>query len=433
MKKFINHIIERPIFVVFCLILVIILPSALFREPDSSRRLIVTALAIDKVDDGIEVSALSFIPVSSTTYQENYKVFSAKGNSIAEAISKVGLYVGKTVALTHTAVVIINQNLADDGVIKNLDNLTRNNGISNKTALLCTEQSAKQLLQKLNELDSTSDLSVRDLVAFNTNNIYSKTSNIGSFYRGYFSPSKVSMIGYLKLAEEEGVLPNDSESNSSSGSSQKTDGSQGASGSQGAGGSQGGEASQSSQAQTNSKILNDGSACVFKDGKFITILSPEQLYQYNWINSSSYKNTFQLFDVTDDVFKNANLTYIIQDKKEKAHVTMKNGRPVYNNYLLLSMELKEVEQDNLKKNELLLYKNYFSEKIKILAENKVRNDFSKILNFSRELKIDIFGIYDKFDAQHEKEFNNFLKKIEDRENYLNYVDINIYVEFLIVS
>lgn len=441
MKKFINHVFQRPIFVMFCLILVIFLPSALFREPDSTRRLIVTALAVDMVDDEIEISALSFIPVSSTTYQENYKVFSAKGSSVSEAISKIGLYVGKTVALTHTAVVIVNQELASNGIVKYIDHLARSNDISNKTALLCTEKSAKNLLQKLNELDSSSDLSVRDLVAFNTNNIYSKTSNIGSFYRGYFSPSKVSMIGYLKLAEEEGIETNDNSGSGIQGGSgsqggggaQGGGGNQGGSGTKGGDSSQGGGASQNGQVQPNNKILNDGSACVFKKGEFITILSPEQVYQYNWINSSQYKNLFQLFNVTDGVFKNANLTYRIQEKKEKSQVSMKNGRPVYDNFLFLSMELEEVEQDNLKNNELLLYKNYFSEKVKLLAQNKIRGDFAKILNLARELKIDIFGIYDMFDSQHEKEFKEFLKTIEDSDNYLSYVDINLYIEFLIVS
>lgn len=423
MGKFISKISKRPIYIIFCLIIIFSLPSAIFREADSTLRLIVTALGIDKQGEEIEVCALSFMPISSTSYKENYKVFSAKGSSLASAMFQIGLYTGKKVSLAHTSILIVNEKVYEDNLIKHIDYLNRTSDISNKTVILSTTDSAKEVLQKTNELDSSSDFSIRDLVAFNSNYIYSRGSNIGSFYRGYLSLSEVSMTGVIKLSQEEGVEPKTGQAEESSGEQSSNQA--------GSGGPSQQNSDSSSKGQKESKILNDGSACVFKKGKFVTVLNPKEVYNYNWLNDNTYSSAFQLNNVTDEILKNADLTYSVKGKTHHSRTIMRKGKPVYDNFITITMKLEEIKQDNINKNELILYKSYFSNTAKILAQNKIRNEFGVFLKKCREEKIDVFTLYDKFNANHEKEFGNFINNLADRDDYLNYIDFNLYINFII--
>ena len=214
MQKFLKKLIYRPMILIFLFVLIFYFQVALLREPDSQRRLIITALGIDKVDDEYEVSALCFIPIATTNYQKNYKVISAKDQTFVNAVKKVGIYAGKISSLPHTSIIVVSEDVQREGLTQCLDHLVRTNNIGNDTVLIGTDVTAKEILECSYELDISSNLSLRNLLSYNFEYIYGNRSNLESFFRGYFSPTRTSMLGFVKMDNNEGVGPDSGSQNS---------------------------------------------------------------------------------------------------------------------------------------------------------------------------------------------------------------------------
>lgn len=424
MKEFIKKIVRNPIYYIFLAICIFALPFALFREPDSTRRLIVHGMSIDKVGDQVEVSVLGFIPLSSQTFEQNYKVFSAKSDTFSNAIGIIGLHVGKRVALNHTSVIVVNQQLMEEGLYKYIDQLERTSNVGNNTVLLGTDRAGKEILTKVNELDKSTDLSLNEIISFNSKFIYSKESTIGTFYKGYFSPSETSFIGHIKLSEQEGITPSGDQGGGQSASGSQSGGASG-------GGAKGGQSGEDSKSQNNQKILNDGSAVALKKGKFVTLFTPEQVRDFNYIDGRVKRGEFKVEGVSDEKLTNATITYDVKTKRVFKKLSMKNGIPVYDIAIFYILNLDEIKQENIEEKDFLRFDNYFSENVKIACQNKIRDDFSNVLSRCRENKVDIFGIKSKFEEDENKEFQKFLDRIEDPDDFLSYVQFNIYSDFVV--
>lgn len=339
MKTFLNKVKKNPMFYVFLAIMILFLPIALFREPDSSRRLIITALAIDKQEDEFEVSALCFIPVSTTTFKENYKIISASDKTFVEALNKIGLYSGRISALPHTSVVVVSEKVMENDMLNCLNHLARTSNLGNNTVVIGTNKSAKQLLEITNDLDSSANLSLKDLLSYNYQYLYGNQSNLESFYRGYFSPTKTSILGYMKLDENKGI---EVESKS------QDSGGEGSSNSAKENASPGMEAQDSSK---NQKILNDGSACIFKDGKLITLLDGSMVEYYNWINNQQNKSILTIEDYSHGPFKNAKLSFQIEQKPVLHVAKFVDNVPQMDYIVNFVLTLDEVNQKKISSRE----------------------------------------------------------------------------------
>ena len=413
MKTFLNKVKKNTMFYVFLAIIVLFLPIALFREPDSSRRLIITALSIDKQEDEFEVSALCFIPVSTTTFKENYKIISASDKTFVEALNKIGLYSGRISALPHTSVVIVSKQVMENDMLTCLNHLARTSNLGNNTVVIGTNQSAKQLLEMTNNLDSSANLSLKDLLSYNYQYLYGNQSNLESFYRGYFSSTKTSILGFMKIDENKGIEIDDkkqdsSGENSSNSSKENT--------------SQDTEKQKSSK---NQRILNDGSACVFKDGKFVTLLDGNLLEYYNWINNQQNKSILTIEDYTYGPFKNAKLSFQIEQKPVLHVAKFVDNVPQMDYIVNFVLTLDEVNQKKYYPGNFDLGQKNFNSELQKKIQNNVKNDFSKLLNVLRDNKLDIIDVQKMFFQQDRQKFQNFLNSLDDKDDYLRYVNFNI--------
>lgn len=413
MKTFLNKVKKNPMFYVFLAILILFLPIALFREPDSSRRLIITALAIDKQEDEFEVSALCFIPVSTTTFQENYKIISASDKTFVEALNKIGLYSGRISALPHTSVVVVSEQVMESDMLNCLNHLARTSNLGNNTVVIGTNKSAKQLLEITNDLDSSANLSLKDLLSYNYQYLYGNQSNLESFYRGYFSPTKTSILGFMKLDENKGIEVD--------GKSQDSGG-EGSSNSAKENASPGMEAQDSS---TNQKILNDGSACIFKDGKLITLLDGSMVEYYNWINNQQNKSILTIEDYTHGPFKNAKLSFQIEQKPVLHVAKFVDNVPQIDYIVNFVLTLDEVNQQKYHPGNFDLGQKVFTPELERKIQNNVKNDFSKLLNILRDNKLDVIDVQKTFFQQDKQKFQKFLDSLDDKDDYLRYVNFNI--------
>ena len=192
MKNFINNLIKKPILIVCIIALIIYTPFALLMPADTTTRAIITRIGIDSSPDGVEVSAVVFVPTPNTNYTENYKLFFADAENIATALQKISNYSGKKIALNLAEMIVVNESISNENLVIILDALSRNTDIRNNTALICTNESAKDFLNSTLSLNSASDLNINKLITFSRDKVYNTESNIESFYQGYFSPQKIT-------------------------------------------------------------------------------------------------------------------------------------------------------------------------------------------------------------------------------------------------
>ena len=91
---------------------------------------IVTAVAFDKTDDEYELSFLiANSPKAQTSAKEGEAkttVYTGKGKTIAEASKDIEQIVPKQIYLGHINVVVISEDIAEDGFLKIADWLLRN-------------------------------------------------------------------------------------------------------------------------------------------------------------------------------------------------------------------------------------------------------------------------------------------------------------------
>ena len=102
------------------IISLIIVCSGCFNYNELNDYAIATGIAIDKINNGYEVSVLiSNSPKSSNTQGgKDYKtvVYSGKGNTIYEAIKQIGLISPKELYIGHLSILIISEDIAKDGI-----------------------------------------------------------------------------------------------------------------------------------------------------------------------------------------------------------------------------------------------------------------------------------------------------------------------------
>ena len=195
MKKFFKGCLKNPMVIVFILILIFFMPIAIYSPGENRNRGVVTAVGIDKVDELYEVSLLTFIPTANQTYKDTNSVISGKGKSVADAIYKAQIAMGRKVGLAHAKTTIVNEELLKEDVATHIDYLSRVASLPENTVFICSNKTAKEVLETSKTLESNVGLKLEQLIGFNANNLYVTDTSLEAFYKGYYSAVKSSIIG----------------------------------------------------------------------------------------------------------------------------------------------------------------------------------------------------------------------------------------------
>lgn len=414
MKNAINLFIKRPIIIVMIIILVFFLPAGLAAPPEGIDLLHSVTIGIDTADEGLEVSVLAFVITPEQKYNESFLLLSAKAPTIAEALDLIGINLGKRLITVHTGVTIISKEFAEQGVVETFNYLFRSNSITNDTFILCTACNAKEMLKNEQKLITSSGARLEELGLFNEKYMVLSDINIESFYRGYFSPAKASIISLLELLEEEEAT-------------QSTMGeeSEGSGKIEGENGSEGGGQSQERQKY----IQNTGKAIVLYDGKLKVVLEEAEMRGINWIGNNIANINIKAENVTDQNFENADLIFSIEGNEVKKNSYFKNGRPVMEITTKLHIRSEQVLQKNiwLIKENIGGSKNYLTKEVRDKLENKIKKEFSTGLKKLIENQTDVLDIYKTFNAQNHFQFQKWYNSLEDKEDFLREIDYRLTV------
>ncbi len=410
---------KNPMLIVLLVIMLVFMPPALVSPGQNRERGVVIAIGIDKDEDEYEISFLTFIPTPEQSYTQKNSVISGKGETIAKSLYNAEIVMGRKIGLSHAKTTVVNEKLLEDDVSKHIDYLSRFASLSENTIFVCTSSPAKEILTTSSSLQSTVGLQLDEIIAYNAENLYISDTSLEAFYKGYYSRSSASLIGYLSLTDKEGDKGGSAQSTGQGGSTQVDEGSDTSGGE--SGGKQGGGSGQSQK-----QITNNGEAVLLKSGKLVEKLSANHLNGINLLNRKSVNQIVTVKDVDYNGGK-YDFSYRIKRKRINTATKFQNGVPIYSSHLVLGLELVEIEGEH----ERLKVNTEFSEmppQIKKKIDEEIKKQFTEAMNILRKNKADVIGIHNKFFRDNRKAYKKFIKDIKSKDDFLDYVNFKINLE-----
>ena len=407
MKKVIDAVKRAPMLLALVLIAFCFFPTAIIAPSESAVNAIVTAVGLDKNDDGYEVTLMTFLSHPNQSYSEQYEVISCSAPSVSEAFTNASLQIGKNISLFHTHTAIVSERLLAEDITSSLDYLSRVASLPQSCVLISTNVTSKQFLEFVQELDKESDINLEDLLFYTSNYILWKYTTINSFYEGYYSPVKASLLGHLTIEQGDvnGIPIANTENVVGLGSSSGGGQSQASQAEGGEGKQSGG---QNSGGAKQLQIVNDGSCLLIKEGKMQAHLTKEQLRGLNWLNSSTTGAVITLEDVSDENLDAAKLIYKVQRQQILDRIEYVNGVPVYTANIKLFITLLESngsKEDTVESKEPV----YISDTVRKLIERQVKTEINSSLEFLAQNNSDTLDMYERFYQAKRAETKDFMQ------------------------
>ena len=130
---------KKHSWVLVVIALLVFIPQSFSYQAKLNTRVIVTGLAIDKVEQGYEITAQTILPVNgSEAGGSGAKLgfISETGNSFAEGIKKISYKIGKTAGLSHVNFLIVGHKMLEDNLALALDYVIRDHRINSSILML---------------------------------------------------------------------------------------------------------------------------------------------------------------------------------------------------------------------------------------------------------------------------------------------------------
>lgn len=400
-----DKVILKTIKYIIILFFLISLPFAIGIPNQSRDKLIVLNIAVDKVDNQYELSLQYLIPQNDNNFGEKTGVVSATAPNIAHAIERIEMNVGKSVGISHTSCLILSKAVIEDEVFEIVDYFVRDKALGNYTVVVGAEDSAKELLTISSQPQNMNLNSLAEIILYNDQYNFEKSSTIQNFLMGYYSKSKTSSILMLSLKEDKDSVQQESQSQSDS----------------------------SSMGQNSSKksILNDDKSSIFFEGKYVTTIEGKGEKGYALINSPIKHATITLSNITDEYYTDAQVNISIEKTKLKRKLSFNNGVPVIQYDIDIKASLLSILDSQNQKFFYDYSKNYLTMAVKEALKNELKDYIMDTLITSKNYNVDLFNAYELFHKYKPKEWQKYIKTLENPDIYIK--NLEIFVNFNIIA
>ncbi len=404
MKRILQHIKSTPMLIVFLFICIFIFPGALVKAPSNEVDTFVTAVGIDVGDnDTVDVTLMYFLPLANQSFVETYDIVKSNGKNFADAIDNASLILGNEVLLSHVSIVVLGEEVINNNILSTLDYLLRDDTLTNSTQVAVSNIDAYTTLNYAKDLATEKAISLKDVLSYNGQLLESVTTTINSIYEGYFSPTKSSLISKIDIIEkEEGIPLTGGTKTSGEGSSESSSSSD-----------SGGSESQSGSLW----LFNQGESFVLKDGTKYLKLNKDEMSSLNFFKGDFNYGIISLENVNTTMYNDATISLKINKQSQNYKTKFVNGIPYFINELRLNCKVVEVDESNtnLQENKQI----DLSSQLENLIEQQVKIKCSNIIQILKENKTDILGFYQTFYTQNRAKFKEYLKTLDDVEDFLN--------------
>jgi len=356
---------------------------------DVEKTAIITALAIDKEQDGFKLSAQIAVPEATDVNSENQKaLISGKGSTVGAAIKDLGDTSGWYPKLSFCNLIIIGNELVETNVITSLDYFAKTLRIQDSALVVLAENKAEELLKTATPLDNISSFAIQKVLLktpeFDRD---IATTNIKTFCSGHYSrtgSAYMPIIKIIKLSEE---------SSSSSGSSGSN-----------------GEQSQPSSKTSGKNLLNGKTTALFLRGKKVGELDEPLTLAFNSLTSSLQGTTIPVDNVQ---YKDGVCNYLLKVMRS-THSTKLTAD---NNGLTLKLNLNifcKISDLNADGSDHSLSENYpLPKELKVKAEDMLTNSLYELVQTIKQTGCDFLGVKEKLYRYNYKQYSRFKKDYLD--------------------
>ena len=351
---------------------------------------LIVSLGVDKVDSGYEVTAQIAIPeVSNSQATNKESVISANGETLYEAVTKIGGLTGWYPKLSFCNLIVLGENLLSENVMSLVDFFVRSYKVEDSAILCTTKGTAKDLLLSSSPLDNISGLSLSKIFVRDYDGASRiMTTSIKQFSIGYYSKSH---IGYMPMVK---TVPTDE-----SGKGGKTaPAMSNTDPSSGGGGESGGE---------QKLVIYDASTAVlFNKGYKVTTLDGDEALCYSLLYKDVTEAVFTIPSIDDDG-KESNISISIHKLKNNLTLEYQNDQPILKGQVKAWLKISDVDK---------------SESVGALSTLGKLN--GKVLHDSEEfIKNNLMQVFEKTKSQNTDIFEvknllyKFQNKYYDRDNF----------------
>ncbi|MBQ8425111.1 MAG: hypothetical protein IJX17_03705 [Clostridia bacterium] len=400
---------KKNIWIIIIMVLVVVFPTGLSNQAKLNMRTIVTGLAIDKTDDGYEVTAQVVKTVSGTESSgigAEIEFISDNAKTVSKGLAKLLYKAGKFSAFSHTNFIILGKDTLNEDVTKCLDIFLRDKVIKNSAMILFSKEKASDEIKKTKNLELSVGLGLQKVYSFKQEESEGLMMTVLDFLIANDTYGKIAVASVFELQENKigdaskggsssssGESSSSSSSNSSQGNNESS--SSGSSGSS-SGGEESGISSDSGQgSDKNSKVNFNANASLycFHDGKFLFDISNEdEIMGYMITREDTKTSYYELENIECDSLVGVKMTISIKDKEIYKKLRFENEIPC--------LDIK-ININNAEVNEVISKYSYsnFTEKeydaIKESLKKQITDNISKIFEKSKMYKADIFNAYEK--------------------------------------
>lgn len=416
LKKTAKFIFKSPILLIFSLICVFMLPNSINTLSEAFRSAIAVAVGIDLNEENkTEIYvAINSSPTSESLAETNH-IFCSSGETVGDAFTNLNLTFGRDIKLGHTRFVMIGEKISQQDIVILLDRLVRTSKMRNTVQLIYCPNSIKQMFEIGSKMGNTSGLKLSEIVCHQQNNsTTSIDSNIDSFYKGFLSPSGVSRLNMVKLTNDytKGINAN---TDGSSGGESSSSGEQNESHS-------GGE-------QKQDYVSNRGEIAIFKDGVLKFTLDEEMSSGLNWLNNNFNSKELLVMVNNSSQIDNAIINFDILNKYVRCKSFFYKNMPFLSVQILISLTIDEIISDNAKKD---LRYSMLDDSVKSDIGNTIRGQVAKVVNFSKQEKVDIYELNNMFYKNNYYEYKEYLKNGNTKDDIIENTNISVDIEIKII-
>lgn len=398
-------------------------------------RVIVTAVAVDKKEEDYEVTLQIVMPKTGTEQGSgtaSLAFITEQGQSISEAIQKVGYKIGKTAGLSHVSTVIVGQSMLEGSLVKELDYFVRNTEYNAAVMLLIAPDSAKEMLTKTQTLEINEAVRLQKVFVYKESSLNGLMMPIVEFMNNALTISASSTASGILIANEgEESLGNNvqksSNQNSDSENIQQQNNSQEEANQSSENNSQKQEGGETASKQ-NGRIKYYNDVYYFKNGAYINKFDQEDEI-LGFFLSNRAPNTGELVakNINGDFLKDATIGFKFRQQETNNKIKIENGVPK----LVVEINLKDVKiNEILNQGQLTPAIFEFQAEgsqsdIKQAIQNRVETCVRAAFEKAKQDGVDVFQVADLAFQQKPKEWKQYYSK--SGEAYLKDIDIEVKV------
>lgn len=418
--------IKRHLGLVILLIIVLVFPTSMSYQARLNMRIIVTGLAIDKIDGEYQVTAqiVKTTPGSKppgTSAEVDFLV--DKSKVLSEAVAKLAYKAGKVSSFSHTNFIVVGKSILEDDVSQCLDYFVRDKIIKNSALVLFAEDKAGEELQKTKQTELSVGIGLQKVYTFKEHNSDGLMVTMIDFLKHSRSNTGTSVASTLVLKTNKEQQSGSGGSSSGSGDSSSSSGSgQSSSGSGGSSGESGGSGGSSGSGEEYQYFKQTSPLMCFKEGKFAgKIEGEDDIDGFMLAHKKSKVIEISLENVTGGRFKNSQIEVAIKNKKTRFKIRYEADAPCFDiKVVIRKSEIGEVLSDKI-------IGTLTEEEFDLVVDALKKEIAKKVAGCFETAKAFGVDIFNAYDYAYKFAYKDTIK-FDSKEDFLNALKLNVSVD-----